>query len=159
MARLKTKGGQKAMLTISGTIPEITDQDTGKLKPGASIRYLSDATPVINFTLAIQDGSKKQEDGTWTKGISQWFNFELWPGDKNKADEEWIAKLKPGAGIVIFNATAKLSKDKDGKVWTNWRVDPFNGIVVFEAPASAGGSAAGQPSSGKSWSVDEDSDE
>ena len=147
MARAKVKGGQKALLTVSGVIPDL------KEKPPASITYTREGKAVIKFVMVVQDGSKKNDDGTWTNGISTWFNFEAWPTDKQ--EDEWMAVLKPGTAVTVFNAVLKSSKDKDDKVWQSWRVDLYNGLFVVEAPAT-GGSAAGQPSSGKSWAVTDD---
>jgi single-strand DNA-binding protein len=100
---------------------------SGNLTREPESRAVGDQS-VINFSIANNDESKKQQDGSYVK-IASFFDFEFWT--KNPA--HWLKQLVKGANVVV---QGRLKQDR-------WEQDGTNRsrvkIIVDGYPIVVGG--------------------
>lgn len=138
---LETKGMRKPTLNIAGRIIEYKDKD----RQSVELQYTPAGKPFIKFSLASNEA--KKVNGEWVNGPTVWFNMEGWPTEDSLND--WMLKLKPGAAVVAVGAELSISEGKDGKVYSNWRMNMFNGLFIVAPPKTAVSSQSS--SSNRKW--------
>ena len=88
---------------------------------------------VINFSIANNDESKKQADGSYVK-IPSFFDFEFWT--KNPA--HWLKQLVKGAMVVVQGRLKQDTWEQDGQKRSRVK------IIVEGYPIVAAGKAQEQ---------------
>ena len=65
---------------------------------------------VIKFSVANNDESKKNADGTWDN-VTSWFEVEYW----TKKPQPWLQKLAKGVEVCLECTIKQNRWEKDGK--------------------------------------------
>lgn len=113
---------------------------TGRLTRDAELKFTGGGTPVLNFSVAVNKGVKRNDQ--WTDE-AHFFDFVLW----GKLGEAVNQYMKKGIQVAVDGELQQDRWEKDGQKHSKVKIRVNNlrmmGGVNKNAPGAAGQKAAG----------------